>query len=88
MAKYKYHTSHSYKTKDGTKISFQTQLYQVGVYGITNNDPSIQGNYMPGQIVSIENRLKKQEAAGNITDLVFGREITVSNDTGLWKEVE
>ena len=30
------------KTKEGKEISFTTQQYQVGLYVIINNDPSMQ----------------------------------------------
>lgn len=88
MAKYTYHTSHSYKDGDGNQVTFQTQLYQVGVYAIVNDDPAMQLNLTPGVIVSMEKKLKKQERNGKITDLVFGSEITVSDETGFWEEIK
>lgn len=87
MAKWTYHTSHSYTTNKGEKVSFVTQLYQVGVYVIVNNDPSMQGNFSPSDIVKVEKKLLIRQKKGEITDLVFGREITVTNDSGPYKEV-
>jgi hypothetical protein len=86
MGTWKYHTSHSYKNKDGKEVTFNTQLYQVGVYGIIN--PGIQTCMMPKDIVSAEKKLLRAKQKGEITDLVFGPEITVSDDTGLFIEVK
>jgi hypothetical protein len=86
--KWTYHTSHSYKDKDGKEYSFQSQLYQVGVYGIINGDPSMQMNIPPSALVKMEKKLKEQEKKGEIVDLVFGREITVTDDDSLYKEVK
>lgn len=83
MKKWKYHTSHNYK-RDGQEVSAITQLYQVGVYMIINSDPALQFNMTPNQMVSLERKLKKSK---DITDLEFGREITVIDD-GLYKELK
>jgi hypothetical protein len=88
MSKWTYHTSHSYKTKDGKEISFQSQLYKIGVYGIVNNNPSMQMNTTPSHMVGLEKKLKVQEKKGEISNLVFGKEITVSNESGLFEEVK
>ena len=46
--KWNYHKSHSFVFgKEKTKISFLTQLYRIGVYGIMNNDAASQGNFTP-----------------------------------------
>lgn len=82
-----YHTNHSYKDKDGTEVKFVTQLYQVGVYGIVNNNPALQGNFTPPAISKLEKKLKAEEAAGTITDLQFGPKIKVSDESGLWEEI-
>lgn len=87
MKKYTYHVSHSYTTKDGEKVSFITQLYQIGIYGIVNGDAFMQGNFTPANIVSLEKNLKKQQEAKEITDLVFGKSITVSDKTGFWEKL-
>jgi hypothetical protein len=63
-------------------------LYKIGVYGIVNNDPSMQFNLKPQDIVKLEKHLHKDLMDGVIRDLVFGREIVVSDETGFWKEVE
>jgi hypothetical protein len=85
---YTYHTHHSFTVvKDGSKVTCTTQLYQVGVYGIVNNDSSMQFNWTPSYLVKLEKRLKKDEADGKITDLVLSNQITVNDESGLWKEV-
>lgn len=86
VRKVTYHNFHSY-IADGKKITCITQLYKVGVYAIINNDPALQFNWTPMKIRATEKKLRKQEADGNITDLVFGREMVVSDSTGFWEEV-
>ena len=88
MGKWKYHTSHAYKTGEGKEISFMSQLYKIGVYGIVNNDPDMQISTTPGKMAILEKKLKKEQKEGKITDLVFGREITVSDETGFFEEVK
>lgn len=82
-----YHTSHSFTDEQGQKMSAQTQLYQVGVYMIVNGDPALQFNIEPKAIVKMEKSLTKDAAAGKITDLTWGPEITVSDETGFFEEV-
>jgi hypothetical protein len=90
MAKLKtftYHKSHSFvDVQTGEKITFATQLYQIGVYGIINNNSSMQGNYEPKDIVKTEKNFVKLQEKGIIKDLVFGTPITVAQIDG-WKEV-
>jgi hypothetical protein len=92
MAKLKtftYHKSHSFvDVETGQKITFATQLYQIGVYGIMNNNSSMQGNYEPKDIVKAEKNFVKLQEQGIIKDLVFGTPITVAQIDGFWKEVE
>jgi hypothetical protein len=90
MAKQKtitYHVSHSFVDSKGNTITFATQLYQIGVYGIVNNNPTMQGNFTPQQIVKIEKLVNKQKENGEIKDLNFGRQIKVAQVNGLWQEV-
>lgn len=87
--KWKYHTHFTFTdAKDKSNHTFQTQLYKVGIYGIWDNRADAQGNYTPGQIVSIEKKMKQLEMKGTIENLEFGREITVSDETGFFEEVE
>jgi hypothetical protein len=88
--KWKYYTSLTFvDVKDKSKHSLFTQLYQIGVYGIWDNDSAQQGNYKPSNMVSIVKKLKALELKGTIEQLEFGREITVTEDeNGFYKEVE
>ena len=64
-----YHGHHSYVTDEGQKISFSSQLYQIGVYGIINNDPAQQGNFTPMQLKAAEKKLAKALDKGDIESL-------------------
>jgi len=92
VKKWKYNTSCSftYNTKEhgGIKQSFMTQLYQIGVYIIWNGNSAEQGSMSPDQMVTLMKRIKKLEVSGEITDLVLGREITVTDETGFFVEVD
>lgn len=83
-----YHRSHSFKDTEGVSHSFLTQLYDIGVYGIFDGNPSMQGKFSPAQIVKIEKRISKLAEEGEITDLQFGSLITVQEIDGAWKEVK
>jgi hypothetical protein len=91
MAKLKtftYHKTHSFvDTKTGITMTFATQLYQIGVYGILNNNSNLQSCYEPKQIVKAEKNFIKLQKDGLIKDLVFGTPITVAEVDGFWKEV-
>lgn len=87
---WKYHVSHSFVLVESkTKITLATQLYQIGTYAIVNNDPSMQLSMTPAELSKLEKKLKKDEAAGIISELKFGREITVTkNNDGFFEEVK
>lgn len=82
-----YNTYHSFKDKDGKKHTMTSQLYQVGIYVIFDNDSTQQGSLTPQKIRKIQNKLRKYGKAGLISELCFGPEITVSDDSGFWKEI-
>jgi len=85
---YQYSIWNSFKY-EGTKYSFQSQLYQIGVYAIINNDPAKQLSLTPGQIVSLEKRLRADFKSGKITDLEFSAPIRVRTDeNGFWVKVD
>ena len=89
LKKFTYHKSLSFiDVENGQKQSFATQLYKIGVYGIMNNNSSMQGNFQPKDLVKTETKLKKLQEAGVIKDLVFGSPITVAQIDGFWTEVE
>lgn len=89
IKKFTYHKSHSFvDVKTGETITFATQLYQVGVYGIVNNNSAMQGSYEPKLIVKAEKNFKKLQEQGIIKDLTFGTPITVSEVNGFWEEVK
>ena len=86
---WKYHTSHSFTDNKGKRHNFITQLFQTGVYGIFYNDPGMQFSYSPANVVKIEKLQAKEQSSGRISDLQFGREITVTEDEyGLYVEVK
>lgn len=87
--KWTYHVSHEYiEASTGKKFSFISQMYLIGIYGIINNDPAMQGTFTPQKIRRMEKMLKKTEKDGDISDLTFGKEITVTlNNEGYYEEV-
>lgn len=86
MATYKYHVTAKWKEKERTH-SHVTQLYSIGVYCIVDNDPAMQFSLTPSKMVSLEKKLRKGVEKGEISDLEFGREITVKEIDGFWKEI-
>lgn len=88
MAKVTYHKSHKFVTNEGVEHTFITQLYQIGVYGILDNDPTMQGNFSPTQIKKMEANLQKQLDAGEIKSFELGIPITVTDKSGLWEKIK
>jgi hypothetical protein len=83
---YTYHISHQFISK-GKKMDMMTQLYKIGVYAIINSDPSLQTGIDPPQMVKMEKDLNKSFASGKITELRYGRAISVYEDKdGFWTE--
>lgn len=88
MAKIAYPRTISFiDAKSKQKYVLATQFYEVGIYGIWNNDSSLQQAYTPQNLVTIKKRLIKAQEKGKITDLEFGRDITLSDESGLWKQI-
>ena len=80
-----YHESYKYM-KNGESVVVLTQLYQVGVYCIVNDNT--QFGFDPIQLVNLEKSLKLAEKKGEIANLEFGRAITVTDESGFWEEVK
>lgn len=68
--------------------SYMTQLYQIGIYIIWNNDSSQQGSMTPSGMSRIKKSLIKDEKLGNINNLVLGREIKVIKINGFYTEIK
>lgn len=77
---------HSFKDKEGVTHTMATQLYQVGVYAIVDSNPAMQLSLTPKQVVNIQNKLRRDEKSGIITDLIFGGEMTVTDQNGYWED--
>lgn len=82
-----YHVSHSF-IENGSKVTCLTQLYQIEVYGIINNDPANQFCISPIYVVKVEKQLKRKNKEYIISNLEFGRAITVTDESGFWEEVK
>jgi len=82
-----YHKSHTFITNDGIEHTFITQLYSIGVYGILDNNSSMQGSFTPQAIKKMEKNLKKQKELGKIKDFTLGVPITVTDASGFWEEI-
>jgi len=74
---------------DKVVVSMMTQLYQIGVYGIMNNNPSQQGSFSPSQMVKQMKQFRPENLKeGMDLRVEFGREITVTeNEDGFYVEV-
>ena len=87
MAKVTYHKSHTFVDLKGKTNTFTTQLYQIGVYGILNNEPSTQGNFTPQDIKKMEKYLEKAKQKEQILSYELGISITVTDKSGFWEKV-
>lgn len=88
MKKWIYHRTHSF-IENEERITFTTQLYKTGVYAIINNNPALQYNLTPKDIVEIEKNLRQREKEGKIKELSFGLPITVIEDEqGFYEEIK
>lgn len=85
---YKYHTSVSYTDKKGVEHKRLSQLYEIGVYVIIDNNPALQFNTTPSTMMKSEKRIKKDIESGEVTNVVWGKEIQVHEVNGLWEEVK
>jgi NDP-sugar pyrophosphorylase family protein len=84
---YTYPTVASWK-ENGRSMSYNTQLYETGVYIIYNNNPAIQYNVLPQDMVNLVKNLQKMEKANEIVDLNFGSKIRVVNHEGFWRDID
>lgn len=75
-------------TVEGTEYFVATQLYKVGVYCvITQGSKTLQQlTYAPSGMKKFMNKLATLHHDGKITEISFGREITVYNNNGLLEE--
>lgn len=63
---------------EGKKITMQTQLYQIGIYCIYDNNAAKQCTFeTPAPIIKLQKQLRKAQEEGKITDLYFSPEIKV-----------
>lgn len=88
MKKFKYYTSATITLPDGSTEKYQSQLYETGVYIIFNNDTPLQSIEEPSGMQKMCKKLQKDLETGKITSINWGREITVAQVDGFWKEVQ
>lgn len=70
---------------DSSTFQYVTQLYQIGVYIIMNNDSQLQFNFTPKDMEKfVKNMLKDDK----IKSVDKGRIVNVQEVDGLFKEVE
>lgn len=70
---------------DNSTFQYVTQLYQIGVYIIMNNDSQLQFNFTPKDMEKfVKNMLKDDK----IKSVDKGRIVNVQEVDGLFKEVE
>ena len=88
MSKVTYHKSHKFVDLDGKEHNFITQLYQIGVYGILDNNPAAQGGFSPRGVKRMARDLKKALKDKLIKSYELGMSITVTDETGFWEDVK
>jgi hypothetical protein len=86
VKKFTYSPFHSFKI-EGKEHCMQSQLYQIGVYVIYDNNSSYQGGATPSGIVKLQRRLRQAEMRSEITDLQFSIPIKVAEVEGFWKQI-
>lgn len=78
---YKYYTSCSYiDVKTDIKHTVATNLFQIGIYIIFDNNPKYQGTTTPQLMQKFIKDLQRDLQSNIIKDLVLGREISVTKD--------
>jgi len=86
--KWKYHLTHSFKDED-KEHTCASNLYQTDIYMIIDDNPSMQYSMTPSQMMRMESDLKRLAKKGEISDLKFGRELTViKNENGMYEELK
>lgn len=88
MAKKKtwtYYRSGKMLLKDGTATSFATQLYQIGVYLIIDNNSALQGGTHPKNMERLVKDWEKKKEEG--ATILWGSSITVTEEDGFFEEV-
>jgi len=89
---WKYSPSHSFNIEhEGVIIrnNMMSQLYKVGVYVIINNDPALQFNVTPNDMMKAEKKLNRDMISGKITELVLSYSIRVTLDeNGFYIQLE
>lgn len=74
-----YSPSHHYKI-NGKIHTMASAVYKVGIYVIYDDNPKLQGTTTPENIRTLQNKLKKEETAGKISDLYLSPAIRVTLD--------
>lgn len=87
MKKFKYFVSSEITHPDGTIEKYQSQLYQTGVYVIFNDNSAQQASFSPAKMQKMNKQMQKDLDAGELKSIQWGKEITVTEVDGLWKEV-
>lgn len=84
---YTYHKTIKVINNDDTTETLTTQLYNIGVYCIVNNDPRLQFTSSPPKLVKQEKELKKKVESKQIKSFELISPITVTKDDTGWIEV-
>ena len=74
-------------TPEGKEETFQSQVYQIGIYIIFNNNSSQQGSLSPAQMEKMCKAMQKDLEDGTIKEIKWGPIVTVKKVNGFWKEV-
>lgn len=85
---WKYYASSEITHPDGELESYQSQLYQIGVYVIFNNNSAQQVSFTPAKIQKMCKQIQKDVENGTLKAVKWGREIVVEEVDGLYVEVQ
>ena len=88
---YTYYKCASWNDAKLGKMRYVTQLYSIGIYCAmytAGKSMPTQMSFQGKDIVRFMKHLRILEKEGKITDLVFGHETTISDETGFWEEIE
>lgn len=82
-----FYKSATITTPESKEETYQSQVYQIGIYVIFNNNSSMQATFSPAQMEKMCKTMQKDLEKGIIKEIKWGPEVTVKKVDSFWKEV-